>query len=104
MFILDVYDSDEGCFQQLLVFFVVMVCLYYACRGNITPTSLLQLSVTYSLLFREDNPVIPAQVHESEEAEQPVIVSIEVTILIRFMLCVPQLIYKLTAFLVGTHQ
>ena len=69
-----------------------------------TPTSLLQLSVTYSLLFREYDSIVSTQMHESEEAEQPVIVSIEVTILIRFMLCVPQLIYKLTAFLVGTHQ
>ena len=55
-----------------------MVCLYYTCRGNVTPTSILQLLVTYSLLFREYDSIISAQMHESEEAEQSVIVSIEI--------------------------
>ena len=81
-----------------------MVCLYYTCRGNVTPTSILQLFVTYSLLFREYDSIVSAQMHESEEAELSVIVSIEISVFIRLMFCVPQLIYKLAAFLVGTHQ
>lgn len=46
-----------------------MVCLYYACRGNVTPTSLLQLFVTDSLLFRKYDSVVSAQMHEGKEAE-----------------------------------
>ena len=40
-------------------------------------------------LFREDNLIVSAEVHESEEAEEAIIVGIEIAIFERNMLGVP---------------
>jgi hypothetical protein len=57
-----------------------------------------------SLLLWEDDTIVATQVHESEEAQQTVIVGIEVTVLERLMLRIPQTVYKLLALSMGAHD
>ena len=49
------------------------------------------------LVFRENDLILSAQVHESEEAEKTVIICIEISVLIRLILRVPETIDELTA-------
>ena len=55
-------------------------------------------------LFREDYLVLSAEVHECEQTEKTIVICIEVTILIRFVLRVPESVDELTADLMIAQE
>jgi hypothetical protein len=55
-------------------------------------------------LFWEDDAVISAEVHECEEAEKTIIISVKVTILIRLVLRIPETVDELMADLMVTKK
>ena len=56
------------------------------------------------MLVRKYNLIMAAQVHEGKEAEQSVVVGIEVAVLERFMLGIPEGVHKLLALVVRAHH
>ena len=58
----------------------------------------------YSHLFWFNNAIVAAQMHEGKQAEQTIVVGIEVAILEGFVLSIPQCINKLLTLLVLTQD
>ena len=51
-----------------------------------------------------DDTVVAAEMHECKEAQQSVVIGIEVSVIERLVLCIPEGIYKFLAFVVAAEH
>lgn len=54
----------------------------------------------FTLFFGENNLIPTAQVHKSEQPQKPIVISIKIAIFVWFVLSIPKLVNKLTAYFI----